>query len=145
MREATRYIREQLTPGELFAQLAEEAGELAHAALKLRRIYDGKNPTPVSMDDAYTNLEEEIADVLVCLEVLGYELNELPKYRAMVNGKLDRWRSRLTAAEANKKPDPVADVTGVLADILRKYNITPKELEANDNEKGRVDVAAPRG
>lgn len=89
------YIREQLPAGELFAQLAEEAGELAHAALKLRRIFDGKNPTPVKLDDAYKNLEEEITDVLVSLEVLGYAVEEFPLYRAMMDSKLERWAKRL--------------------------------------------------
>lgn len=89
------FIREQLPPGELFAQLAEEAGELAHAALKLRRVFDGKNPTPVGMGEAFANLEEEIADVLVCLESLGYGLEVIPLYRGMMDAKLDRWAGRL--------------------------------------------------
>ena len=33
------YIREQLSKEELLCQLAEEASELAQAALKLRRVY----------------------------------------------------------------------------------------------------------
>ena len=41
-------IREILPQEELLAQLAEEASELAHAALKLRRVYDGRNYTPVT-------------------------------------------------------------------------------------------------
>lgn len=39
-------VTDYLTPVELLAQLAEEGAELAQAALKLRRAYDGTNPTP---------------------------------------------------------------------------------------------------
>lgn len=39
-------VTDYLTPAELLAQLAEESAELAQAALKLRRAYDGTNPTP---------------------------------------------------------------------------------------------------
>lgn len=142
MSKAVEYIRDQLPPGELFAQLAEEAGELAHVALKLRRIYEGKNPTPMDLGDAFDNLEEEIADVLVCLEVLGYTLESIPKYRAMMDAKQDRWQTRLEKAKTSEKPDIMTDF---LSYILRKYDITPKELETDDDEKGRAGAAAPRG
>lgn len=41
---------------ELLAQLAEECSEAAKAALKLRRARDGVNPTPVSEEEAFSNL-----------------------------------------------------------------------------------------
>jgi len=41
-------IRKMLTEDELLCQLAEEAAELSQAALKLRRVLTGVNPTPVS-------------------------------------------------------------------------------------------------
>jgi hypothetical protein len=37
---------------ELLAGVAEEAAELAQAALKLRRAYDGTNPTPKPINEA---------------------------------------------------------------------------------------------
>ena len=43
---------------ELLAQLAEECSEAAKAALKLRRVRNGANPTPVSEEDAFSNLVE---------------------------------------------------------------------------------------
>lgn len=46
---------------ELLAQLAEECSEAAKAALKLRRARDGVNPTPVSEEEAFSNLVEELA------------------------------------------------------------------------------------
>ena len=103
-------IKAKVGGAELLAELAEEAVELAHAALKLRRVIDGKNPTPVNLGDAFDNLEEEVADVLVCLEVLGYDLKELLRYRAMMDAKLARWAARLSATtpgtrEENAKED----------------------------------------
>ena len=40
-------IRDYLSDAEIVAQLAEEASELTQAALKLRRVLDGTNPTLV--------------------------------------------------------------------------------------------------
>ena len=48
----------------MLEQLAEEAMELAHAALKLARIERGENPTPVLKEDAMDHLIEEYADVV---------------------------------------------------------------------------------
>ena len=87
------YIQRELPPEELFAQLAEEATELAQAALKLRRIYDGKNPTPKSFAEAVEDLVEEIADVRVCLRVLN---SEHPLgIEAKMDAKIVRWYNRL--------------------------------------------------
>ena len=38
----------ELAVEEKLAGLAEECSELAQAAQKLRRVFDGKNPTPVN-------------------------------------------------------------------------------------------------
>lgn len=51
---------------EVLAQLAEEAAELAQAALKLRRVLDGTNPTPLSESKARAALAEERTDVSLC-------------------------------------------------------------------------------
>ena len=98
-RDPLEVIQEALIQEELLAQLAEEATELAHAALKLRRAYDGTNPTPVTAKEAYEGLLEEIADVSVCLTVLGYD-RSLNKMRTslLMNEKLHRWAERLEEA-----------------------------------------------
>ena len=90
------YIRARLGTLELLAGLAEEASELAQAALKLRRAYDGKNVTPVSQEDAYDKLLEEIADVGLCIQMLDINQAEVCKIRMK---KQDRWVRRLEAAE----------------------------------------------
>lgn len=74
------------------AQLAEEAAELGKAALKLRRALDGKNPTPVSPADALRNVQEEMADVLLC--VLSVGLDEESAERT-IRAKIPRWSGRI--------------------------------------------------
>lgn len=96
---AREYIRSKLGVLELLAGLAEEASELAQAALKLRRAYDGKNATPVSQEDAYDKLLEEIADVGLCIQMLDINQVEVCKIR---REKLERWIRRLKAAEENE-------------------------------------------
>lgn len=94
--EKLQYIIDCMPIEELLAQLAEEAAELGHAALKLRRVYDGTNPTPVPKEDALKNLFEEIADVWLLLQTLGLdeEVN-IKVYRKVMADKVDRWAQRL--------------------------------------------------
>ena len=56
---------------EILARLAEKASELARTALKLRRVLDGTNQTPKSVDECLENIQEEMADVFVCLTMFG--------------------------------------------------------------------------
>ena len=99
------YIRSQLSNPELLTGLAEEATELAHAALKLRRVIDGTNHTPVTYDEAYANLKEEIGDVLLCLEVFGISTST-EAYRPGMDAKLKRWVYRLKNRIAEAKAAP---------------------------------------
>ena len=88
-----RIIRKPRIPlpaDEILAQLAEEATEMAQAALKLRRAMTGINPTPVTREAAESNLDEEISDTALCLELLGLAADQ----RTM-EAKLARWRERL--------------------------------------------------
>ena len=89
------YIREQLGDEELLAQLAEEAIELAHAALKLRRTYILTNPTPVRTVDAIDNLVEEIADVSLVLDVLNLDPLTEMEIDIIKAKKMERWAYRL--------------------------------------------------
>ena len=77
---------------ELLAGLAEEAAELAQAALKMRRMLDGRNPTPMTTGDASRNLNEEFADVLLCVAVLGFDREEIAR---IIREKAARWSTRL--------------------------------------------------
>lgn len=98
------YVREHLPETEILAQLAEEAAELAQAALKYRRTIDRENtnPTTTTAIDAYDNLIEEIGDVVCCLGALGVHVHT---NRPIWNGaaaKLERWVDRLETREREK-------------------------------------------
>lgn len=74
----------------LFEQVAEEAAELAKAALKLARIVRGENPTPVTRYDAMAGILEELSDVALVCEALDLEAD-----RREMKKKLQRWVKRL--------------------------------------------------
>ncbi len=97
------YVLARVPLSELLAQTAEEAIELAHAALKLRRTLDSSNPTPVATVEAVVQFEEEIADLTlcnsICLGQLGYGLENILALRPLEDYKLKRWADRLRAQE----------------------------------------------
>ena len=66
----SKKVSDILPKTEILAQLAEEASELAQAALKLRRALDGTNPTPKSVAECEANLMEELADVTNAIDAL---------------------------------------------------------------------------
>lgn len=99
--EMINHIRREVPKGELLAQLAEEAVELAHAALKLRRTFEPTsttNPTPVTPCEAVSAVEEEIADVLLLLDLVGFPQDKHSVVRIQ-HMKLARWVRRLHAAK----------------------------------------------
>lgn len=85
-------ISNRLTVCDRLCQLAEECAELAQAALKTKRVLEGRNPANTNIQDALSNLQEEVGDVLICVTVLSPDFTietdtPLPK--------LQRWVSRL--------------------------------------------------
>ncbi len=93
-----KYIRSRISACEALAQLAEEAAELAQAALKLRRVLDGTNPTPVRQSEAIDRVAEEIGDVLLCARV-AYFNPDSRGIRDAVRRKKARWAWRLRNAQ----------------------------------------------
>lgn len=85
------YILSILDARTLLEQLAEEASELAQAALKLIRAAEySNNPTPITLQEAEVGLDEELHDVLAVASLLGiidYDDDENPKWK--------RWAERL--------------------------------------------------
>lgn len=80
----------------LYEQLAEECTELAQASLKMSRRLRNENPTPKTLEEIEENLSEEIADVDLCLDVLGcFDVLGLDVDCHRKGEKLDRWLSRL--------------------------------------------------
>ena len=58
----------------MLEQAAEEASELAKAALKYARVLFNENPTPVTKDKAFNDLTEEYSDFILCAEELGLQI-----------------------------------------------------------------------
>ena len=101
MSDPIEVILDHLDQDELLCQLAEEASELSQAALKLRRAYNQKNPTPKTAQQCYEALLEELADVSVCCTALGYDSPLSRSRMASVYGeKIQRWAERLKMADA---------------------------------------------
>ena len=88
----TNLIKEKLGIPELLAGLAEEASELAQAALKYRRALDGRNPTPITDDEAYERLCEEIADVKLYVSMLNLNAKHISE---IMQFKEKRWEDRI--------------------------------------------------
>lgn len=104
----SKKVSDILPKTEILAQLAEEASELAQAALKLRRALDGTNPTPKSVEECLENIQEEMADVFVCLTMFGKSAEKdgiliynryMEKIIKIEYEKEARWLSRLEAKE----------------------------------------------
>lgn len=96
MNENVEYVKKVLPKPVLFVQLAEECDELGQAALKMFRILDGRNPTPVPLEKAMESLFEEISDILGVLRAL--ELTDAQcaaQYAEISSSKYERWVGRL--------------------------------------------------
>lgn len=82
----------------MLEQLAEEATELSHAALKLARIIRGENPTPVTEVEAWENVIEEFTDVSMCAFELDVNAN-----MDIWDAKMQRFRERWVEKEEGSK------------------------------------------
>lgn len=103
------YIAANLSDEDILCQIAEEASELAQAALKLRRAITGTNPTPVSDEEAVDSIIEEYADTIGAFEVwaakcggdgvqlVGTDLAEI------IDAKYSRWAKRIKESKLPKK------------------------------------------
>lgn len=96
------YITKHLSEGDILCQIAEEASELAKAALKLKRAIEGTNPTPVTKKEAIENLVEEIADINLCIDIIETKFDDgfpLDLEIETIIIKADRWCKRLKSAK----------------------------------------------
>lgn len=94
-------ISDYLSQEELLAQVAEEAAELAQAALKLRRVLNGNSPTPVQYSDAVDQLNEEMADVMLCTDQLHFL--DMEKIKQIYAAKEKRWLERMQRRKDNAR------------------------------------------
>ena len=73
---------------------------MAQAALKLKRAMEGTNPTPRSVEECVANMDEEIADVSLLVDLLGYNKGEhMLAQGGIAYRKAERWLKRLEEAE----------------------------------------------
>lgn len=113
MNQYKEYVLSVLSERELLEQLAEETAELSQAALKLIRAEGlSNNPTPVSVGQARTDLQEEFSDVLTVVELL--ELIDCQNEK-----KLQRWAERL-GYKAESERDEKSEVTKA-AEKIKAY------------------------
>nr|DAQ85481.1 MAG TPA: triphosphate pyrophosphohydrolase [Caudoviricetes sp.] len=104
-----RVIRDHLSEEDILCQLAEEAAEVSQAALKLRRAITRTNPTPIDAETAKNKLLEEIADVVITLDVMMGDADWNVIWAFSVR-KLDRWVERLKGtANTNCAADTPTD------------------------------------
>lgn len=81
----------------MLEQTAEEATELAQACLKMARKSRGENPTPKTYSECIENLNEEIADVMLCLNILidQYIVLSHESIESVIIEKEKRFKERL--------------------------------------------------
>ena len=93
------YIAENLSDEDILCQIAEEAAELAQAALKLRRAITQTNPTPVTIEKAVDDLFEEYGDTDVAFSAYLVKHNVIDRKGIDVieqsNPKYSRWAQRI--------------------------------------------------
>lgn len=93
-------VKKNLDRRTLLEGFAEEATELAQAALKLIRAEElNNNVTPVSVDEARDNLIEEIGDVHLYLTLLVLDDEKYEDIFPVMNKKVARWAKRLEAED----------------------------------------------
>lgn len=88
-------VLEMIGTAALLEQLAEESAELAQAALKMARQLRNENPTPKTHADCVSNLQEEIADVELCISILPAALHDPAEVGKTITAKHRRWNERL--------------------------------------------------
>lgn len=86
-------IRQNIKTSEALGHLAEEACELAQAVLKIQRLRTENNKPRKTAEECFADLYEEIADVMLCLGVLG--LDDRRDFEALMLEKSGRWAGSL--------------------------------------------------
>ena len=124
MQDCVKYLRDNLSVNDVYLQMCEESSELSQASAKMVRVLNNTNPTPVTYSEALTNFLEEMADVLVCWEVLVNRVNK-EKVSSLKEYKMSRWANRLSTKSDNKKNNV--------------YTVDGKECKIGDVYYGKSD------
>jgi hypothetical protein len=91
---------------EILTVIAEEAAEVAQAALKLRRTINqcSGNPSPVEQQKAIDSLNEELGDFLVAVNAATPDpMIDANKIMRTERHKRLRWLSRIHEAKEKEK------------------------------------------
>lgn len=98
LEEKRNFIRKKLGVRDALVQLGEECSELSAIVFKLIRKIDDNNPTPLYFNEIMEKVDEEITDVMLCLDIMHEVFGDMELYRR----KLDRWVKRLEEKENGK-------------------------------------------
>ena len=98
LEEKRNFIRKKLGVRDALVQLGEECSELSAIVFKLIRKIDDNNPTPLYFNEIMEKVDEEITDVMLCLDIMHEVFGDMELYRK----KLDRWVKRLEEKENGK-------------------------------------------
>lgn len=95
LKDSLKVIINEVSYEDRLLQLAEECNELSQAILKWFRMMKGTNP-PEDVD-IIKNLNEELADVNLCLKTILSDTDTSTKEKLQENEnyKLKRWTERL--------------------------------------------------
>lgn len=85
-----KYVLDHVDVKDILNQWAEEASELAQAALKMSRTMSTTNPYAIDSVDAYANLIEEYSDVVNVSNVMSISANDY-----ICEKKMERWVNRI--------------------------------------------------
>lgn len=91
--QAMEYVKRYVPRRARLEQVAEEATELAQAALKLIRAEGTDNPTPTSRTEAKKHFWEEVADINNAISAIGWKSPEIQM--EMEEMKMIRWAERI--------------------------------------------------
>jgi NTP pyrophosphatase (non-canonical NTP hydrolase) len=94
------YIKSRLGEKELLGQLIEESAELIQASRKLCRFLEGVSLPNSSVIECQENFVEEIADVLLTMELLDIDMEKANEW---MESKAKRWEVRLRTEEESQK------------------------------------------
>ena len=89
----------------MLEQCAEECTELAQTCLKMARKLRGENPTPKTVSEIRGSIEEEMADVLLCISLLtdpSGSYIDVDDILSIESYKYNRWATRLEEAKKAK-------------------------------------------
>ena len=96
-------ILDQIGEAALLEGTAEECAELAHACLKLARKLRDENPTPVAEVWIAASIQEELADLLNCVDILMCLSWMVPeKVEEIKAEKMSRWGKRINDQAAGR-------------------------------------------